>query len=301
MIIELQTASLVKVWKQERLIVHDTTFNGWLFYTNLHGSAADPIATYATGELYCDLTDYIRTYPSVGTIYFAEADDPATYKSFAVQVVGLISPESVLIPYQPLVEGRALVIPPSRILLEHPTTSYVECEFYSTVQNVWSVTGRAALSVNERVIGQIDGDFKLDDGGGASKTYSPKLIRCGVEYALVRWVSFTGIARTHVFEVVKRKTSTDGAYSLMPIDSEYIDIKGRVDAFTLRLDGLDAYDMWYYSDMITSSKVEVSFDRANYDRVQVTSNSVLLPDGNAGTDGVLEINVNWKRYDAVAM
>ena len=41
-------------------------------------------------------------------------------------------------------------------------------------------------------------------------------------------------------------------------------------------------------------------DGTNYERVQVVSKNVTLPDGEA-TDGKLEIEVNWKRYDAVAM
>lgn len=299
MIIELQTASIVKVWKQERFIVHDATFNGWLLYTNLHGSAADPIASYVSGELYCDLSDYIRTYPSVSTIYFADASNPATYKSFAVQVAGLISPSSVIIPNNPLRAYGALIVPPAYMIDSEDQQSPIEAEFYS-LTGTWNVTGDATMSLDKRNVGQITGAFALTDGTH-TRAYRLQKQQCGVLYALVRWVSFTGCTREHVFEVVKRKTTADGAYSLMPIDAEYIEIKGREDAFTLRLKGLDEYDTWYYSDMITSSKVEVSFDGQGYDRVQVTSNNVTLPDGNAGTDGELEINVNWKRYDAVSM
>lgn len=300
MIVDLNTwTGTLRIWKQERYVVFDNLMDGRRFYTNLHGSASDPIAVYRGGEVYMDITDYLRTYPTVSTLYFADDLDPTIIKSTNVQFVGLINPESVHIPYQPLEEGRALIVPPSKILLEHPTTSHVQCEFYSIVQNVWSITGRAALSVDERTIGQIDGDFTLEDGV-IKKTFSPKMVQCGIDYALVRWVSFTGIARIHVLEARKFKTSVQGEFSLLPIDSEYIEIKGREDGFTLYLDGLSLYDLWYYSDIITSSKVEVSFDRLNYDRVQVTTNSYTLPDGE-NNDGKLEINVNWKRYDAVGM
>ena len=125
-------------------------------------------------------------------------------------------------------------------------------------------------------------------------------LQCGVRYAMVRWVSFTGATRCHTMEAVKAKSDTKDAFSLLPIDNEYVDIKGREDGFTLHLNGLSAYDLWYYADMIHSSKVEVSLDGETWDRVQVTKKSFTAPDGE-GSNGEIEIQVNWKRYDAVAM
>ena len=98
-----------------------------------------------------------------------------------------------------------------------------------------------------------------------------------------------------------RKQTTKNAYSLLPIDGEYIEIKGREDGFTLRLDRLNTYDLWYYSDVLQSSNVQVSDDAQGWQRVQVTEKSITLPDGEAGTNGVLEIAVNYREYDAVAM
>ena len=95
------------------------------------------------------------------------------------------------------------------------------------------------------------------------------------------------------------KTAPANSYNLLPIDNEYIEIKGRVDEMTIGLDGLTIYDLWYYGDVITSSKVEVD-DGRGYNRVEVTTKSITLPSGEAGNDGKLEIVLNWKRYDAVS-
>lgn len=301
MIWELQTITGTQdVWKQERYVIHDNVYDGWRLYTDLHGSAASPIAVYTGGEVYIDVTDYLRTYPTCSKIFVADDLTPGTYTTINVQVVGLINPESVIIPPHALAGDGALIIPPSMMICELDHNGLEEAEFYATA-GTWNVTGEATMAIDKRSIGQIGGSFTLTDGTHTKK-YVPRPFRCDVSYALVRWVSFTGKKRAHWFEATKARTAAADGYSLLPIDSEYINVKGRDDGFTLRLDGLDVYDLWYYADVLTSSKVEVSLDDgATFDRVQVTSKDITLPDGEAGTDGKIEIDINWKRYDAVAM
>lgn len=299
MIVELSTfVGRLPVWKQERYVVHDTTLQGWRLYTDLGGSAADPLAVYTGGELYCDITDYLRTYPTVGRFYFADNEDPSIELYLEVQVVGLINPESVHIPPHALGEFGALVVPPRKMLITGDVGSSVVAEFYA-MGGSWNVTGRATMGADSRDIGQIDDVFVLSDGTHVQR-YAPRVWECGKTYAFVRWVSFSGVIREHIFEACKFKTDAAGDYSLLPVDNEYVNIKGRVDGMTLRLDGLSMYDVWYYADVITSSKVEVSMDGVNYTRVEVLTKNVTLPDG-AMTDGKVEVQVNWKRYDAVAM
>lgn len=305
MIVNILTASgTQKLWKAERIMFYGQGVQEFShpvkMWTNLHGSNTSPIATYtpsSSNELYVDLTDYVRTYPTVSHVYF----NSAYFENIAdisVSVVGLINPANVIIPHHPLKAYGALIVPPSKLLIAANQQGVEESEFYKT-SGTWSVSGGASLGASGRVIGQIDGAFTLSDGTHSRK-FQPKTRHCGVEYAFVKWISFTGIERTHIFEVSKVKTETADAFSLMPIDNEYIEIKGRKDGLSLRLDGLCAYDLWYYSDVITSSNVQVSLDGTNWDRVQVTTKSITQPDGEGG-DGELEITINWKRYDAVAM
>lgn len=302
MIVNVSGATTAKVWKQERLIAHLASMTDDVkLWTDLEGSAANPIATYtpdANGDLWVDLTDYVRTYPSVGTFNFSFG--VGSNWPLVVTIEGLINPESVLIPYHMLKENGAMVIPPSRILWDGTNSDPSEFEFYATA-GTWSVTGNASLAIDHRSVGQISGVFTLENAEQHNKDYVPTKLRCGLEYAVVKWISFTGAERISWLQVVKSKIASANNYSLLPRDNEYIQIKGREDGFTLRIDGLNVYDLWYYADILTSSDVRVSFDGGTtFDRVEVDTKNITIPDGEA-FDGVLEINVNWKRYDAVAL
>lgn len=304
MIIDLTSVSGTQsLWKKDRIVLYGIGQDysvSTLFWTDLHGSQSSPIATYtptSTEEVYIDVTDYVRAYPSVTHLYVYSAQMQSVV-DVEVQVVGLINPEDVILPYQKLQAGSALVVPPSMILHDGSQSNNIEAEFYATAGN-WGVTGNASISQDKRYVGQITGSFTLSDGT-RTKAYTPTLMRCDVLYAQVRWESFTGQERVHFWEVVKQTQATENAYSLMSADNSYIEIKGRADGFTLRLEGLDVYDLWYYSDILTSSKVEI-YDGSKWQRVQVATKEVTLPDGEAGMDGKLEVKVNYKRYDAVTM
>lgn len=302
----------VNYWKQERLIV-EKQIQGINYrvsvWSNLHGSQASPIAVYsgfARGGTYvfsADLTDYVRAYPNVQYIYIKE--DGKNTCTLTVSVLGLIDPAGVIIPSHDLDEDGVLILPPSKIIVSDAQSSVDEptrIEFYATTSG-WDAE-EANMSSNERLISNIGGGFYdfgiYNENLGVSKTYTLERMQDCARYALVKWVSFTGIERVHWFEVVTPKSATIDAYELQPIDNEYIEIKGRKDGLTLKLDGLDAYDLWYYADVLLSSKVEISLDSGQtFDRVQVTTKEVETPDFVA--NGKVELNVNWKKYDAVAM
>lgn len=303
MIVNLTADTSANVWKQERLVIKLTSIiEDVYFWTNISGSYDSPIAIYTpttSGEVYIDVTDYLRTYASTITDFYVREYDSESQITLSVTIKGLINPENVIIPDNPLADYDALVVPPSFMYCTMDQSDLEQAEFYAT-SGTWSVTGSAAISTDSRYIGQIEGIFILSNGTNY-KRYNPTSFRCGVRYALVKWVSFTGIERVHWFEVEKCKTATKSSYDLMPIDNEYVQIKGREDSFTLHLQGLNNYDLWYYADVLHSSSVEISLDGTNYDQVQVATSDITIPDGEAGTNGELDINVNWKRYDAVAM
>lgn len=126
-------------------------------------------------------------------------------------------------------------------------------------------------------------------------------LECNRRYAAVRWVSFTGKTRVHTFELRDATQTADEVIKLETLDGTYNQIKGRTDGFKLYLDELTAYDYWYYADVITSSKVEVSLDGTTWQQVEVTTKSVTIPNTSEGKTNKLEIIVNWRNYDAVTM
>ena len=291
----------VSYWKQERLVLNAGVGGDALkMWSNLAGSGSAPIATYTaptTQDLLVDLTDYVRTYASsITALYFQRVGGSTTF-TIGITIAGLINPDNVIIPFQPLAAGGAIIIPPSKMYCSHDYDD-VNAELYTT-SGTWSVSGMATIATGGRFIGQVEGDFNLL-ATGYTKKYSPLEMKCDEQYCVVRWVSFTGQERKHIFVVKKQTSSAAIGYSLIHPQNEYDDIKSRTDGFTLYLDGLDPYDYWYYADVLLSSKVEVSLDSVNFTQVQVTTKNVTIPDGN-NFDGKLEIAVNYKRYDAVAM
>lgn len=312
MIINILTATGTQsIWKAERTIFYGKSsqefghpFNVW---TDLHGSNAEPIATYTPNgenEAYVDMTDYIRAYPNVGHVYFNNQTYFEDVIDIQVTVVGLINPAGVYIP--PFTMPDALIVPPERILYAGLTD--IRCEFYPAVTTglTWALEGAAQWAVDKRWVDAI-GDFiiyRLKSGQttiARKSTFQTTIIdACKSPAVAVRWVSFTGVQRVHHFMLRKPTIASAENYQLLTLDNSYNEIKGRVDSLDLYLDDLLPYDLWYYADVITSSKVEVSLDGQTWNQVQVTNKNVTIPTGEMG-NGKLEITVNWRRYDAVTM
>ena len=316
MMVNFSTASSVKYWKQERLIFFAQARDASekvKVWTNLHGSESEPLAVYnsvsASASIYehiVDMTDYVRTYPNATNIYFKQ--DSESTKNITITVAGLINPAGVYIP--PFTMPDALVVPPERIL--YAGLCDIKSELYPTdlhgtwelTNGLWvdSTTKRQILAIHEFSITRTRqitplatrvSKFYYIGNTGASTS-------CDTPAVAVRWVSFTGVERVHHFLLRKPTIATDSSYQLLTLDNSYDEIKGRVDSFDLYIDELLPYDLWYYADIITSSKVEVSLDGSTWNRVQVTNKNVTVPTGEM-SNGKLEITVNWRKYDAVTM
>lgn len=312
MIINVLTATGTQsIWKAERTIFYGKSskefshpFNVW---TDLHGSNAEPLATYTPNgenEAYVDMTDYIRAYPNVGHVYFYNQTYFDEVIDIQVTVEGIINPAGVYIP--PFTMPDALIVPPERILYAGITD--IRCEFYPTVTTdlTWALEGDAQWAVDKRWVNAI-GDFviyRLKSGqttiARKSTFQSIAIDACKSPAVAVRWVSFTGVQRVHHFMLRKPTIASAENYQLLTLDNSYNEIKGRVDGLDLYLDDLLPYDLWYYADVITSSKVEVSLDGQIWNQVQVTNKNVTIPTGEMG-NGKLEITVNLRKYDAVTM
>lgn len=310
MIVNVSGAVSVKVWKQDRLVAHLANMTSDVkLWTTLHGSAASPIAVYTPDtnkDVYIDLTDYVRTYPTVTGINFSFG--AGSNWPMLVSVVGLISPDSVIIPKH--VYSYDLQIEPPSMMYHSGSLPLVKWEARNDASHIdYSAEWGSAEDPHVAVVSTPSWEVPLAaqnsayvhvEGDHGWHRYKFKDQACDNLYAAVRWESFTGATRLHILEVVKAKIDNANNYSLLDLDNQYKEIKGRVDGFTLRIDGLNIYDLWYYADICNSSKVDVCLDGSTWNRVQVTTKSFTIPDGGA-TDGKLEITLNWKKYDAVAM
>ena len=306
MIVNWRYAATADYWQAERLILHASNVQSAVrLFTANAGSYDNPIAIYspdASGNVNIDVTDYVRTY---GAQSFKIGESSSTTYTVAVTVRGLINPRGVIIPTQEDTD-YAIVVPPFKII--NNAYDWGHFGFYSD---------RGADIVT--YIRYLDGDDETDEGTGeyppeceffriemewAGQAEVREITRrllprmCDAVYAEVRWIDFMGQTRCHTFEVVKQTIESDSAYSLLNINNEYEQIKGRVDGFTIKLEDLCKYDIWYYSDLLTSSKVEISLGNQEYYRVEVTNKSVTLPDGE-NSNGKVEFNINYRKYDPI--
>ena len=308
------------VWSAERQIIYLERVSGSVSEVTLSKRKQgvvpwtdEDIATYkldANGKCAIDITDLVRTFGVCQSAIDANMSLYLTLTtsggsmSFYIRIAGIINPAGVYIP--PFTMPDALIVPPERIL--YAGFADIRCEFYPAVTTdlTWEISGAGIWSVDKRWIDAI-GDFTIYRLKSGQTTIERKstfqsivIDACKSPAVAVRWVSFTGVQRVHHFMLRKPTIASAENYQLLTLDNSYNEIKGRVDGLVLYLDDLLPYDLWYYADVITSSKVEVSLDGQTWNQVQVTNKNVTIPTGEMG-NGKLEITVNWRKYDAVTM
>lgn len=131
---------------------------------------------------------------------------------------------------------------------------------------------------------------------------------CEKRYACVEWVGRTGYKKRTTWQVEVVTDMQNDAQELLHVQNAYNVRMGLEQKMTLRLDSLNAYDYWYYSDIVTSPDVRVALSASDYDsasdklrdsaRVQVTTKNVKQRDGDAEF-GTLKVEINYRRYDAI--
>ncbi len=301
------------VYMQERnlLRVNDTQIGK---VSVAFGDTSNVLATYSldnAGECVIDVSDIIRTR-GAGDVYIFNFNGMQLQMVNAnFEVLGFIDPYSLLIPKT---ESGATI--------ECPSVMYRQCfageanrvsfelqatktePLYLEYRNVDDETGGEAdiqAGTGGAYGNGIEGitDVELSSGGEVAAKF--RLIDTDPckRYATVRWLSAAGRVRTHVFEVRDVEQSVGDSVDLLTIDGSYNRAKGRVDGFKLYLDNLTPYDCWYYGDIVTSTGVEVSVDGVTFNRVDVTTKSITIPNG--GSTNKLEVNVKYKKYDAITL
>lgn len=306
------------VWTQERNILTLSGFGTGMVYAQIvTTSPSGYSAKYViptNGTLKIDLSDLVRL-AATGGFTVTEYDSNGTAGTSLSRTwtkTGLINPSNVLIPKNDIAPSFLLISPPSVMLRQIGTTAATAIVFsmratpsggyYLSTCRIKSIPSgtfvNASFSENTLVAGSTAFELWHLNDAAYQHTDLQELFDCK-QYACVEWVSFTGTIRRHTFEVINQKTETLDTVSLQTIDNQYDERKGRRDGFTLRLEGLNRYDFWYYADLITSSQVRVTFDGTHWAQVQVTSKEVEIPNNDEGAFNTLEIEVNYKKYDTI--
>lgn len=289
------------VWLQERNVLRIQDTGATKVSVGLNPTQG--FATYtldANHEAVVDMSDYIRTHATATDIYVRSNSGVLVYVNANYIPVGLINPANVIIP-ETDIAFQALVSFPSFYLqaINGVNTSF-EMRGFPTGSG-WEAGGYGGEFVNGTNVlpyNVVSFNYGSSQGFGY---FSLHLVECEKRYASVRWQSFSGATKCHTWELRDATNAADEVIRLETVDGSYNQIKGRTDGFKLYLDELNAYDYWYYSDIITSSKVDVSLDGITWNQVDVTTKSVTIPNTSEGKTNKLEIAVNWRKYDAVTM
>lgn len=313
------------VYSQERKVVKITNFNDDTVKVRL--SLFSPINVDAyyvvptSRELQIDVTDIVRL-AETGQFYLYGQDtigNTVSGESVTCQWItkGLINPDTDIRPMSELLEKwtekadsqgvdvSVSVAPPSRILEHkgfpliiemHGTQDIAVFPVGSTSENMFNALKSKITipyGVNEWFLGN---DYENITYGVYGTTERNVCNRACV----VRWVSRYGVQKQFVWYYKDLRVNVSEVVSIATIDGTYDERKGYMQGLTLFLDELNAYDYWYYSDIITSSKVEICMEGSSLWRVvQVDAKNVQIPNNDMGKPKDLEIQINLQAYDAI--
>lgn len=313
------------VYSQERKVVKLTNFNAntaqvlLSLYTPIHATSYYVVPT--SRELQIDVTDIVRLAKN-GTFFLGGFDASGNFVSgesvtCGWSTQGLINPNTDIKPLSALLEKwteiaesegydvAVSVAPPSRIL-EHIAGLPIVIEMHGT-DDIWvhplpDTTSLFNATESKITIPQdikawvVDNDIAQETYGDYGTTE-----RNGCNRACaVRWISRYGVQKQFVWYYKDQRVNVSEVVSIETIDGTYDERKGYVQGLTLFLDELNAYDYWYYSDIITSPKVEICLDGNGFWRsVQVDAKNVQIPNNDTGKPKDLEVQINLQGYDAI--
>lgn len=313
------------VYSQERKVVKITNFNADTASVRLVLSSPINVTSYylvpTSRELLIDVTDIVRLSDD-GTFYLSgfDANGKIVFTERATcewSTRGLIDPEKDIKPMSELldewtekadsqgVDVSVSVAPPSRILehtgfpliLEmHGTQDIAVFRLGSTSQNMFDVLKSQITIPNGISDWFVGNDYERITYGVYGTT---ERNRCN-KACTVRWISRYGVQKQFVWYCKDMRVNVSEVVSIATIDGTYDERKGYVQGLTLFLEELNAYDYWYYSDIITSSKVEICMEGSSLWRVvQVDAKNVQIPNNDMGKPKDLEVQINLQAYDAI--
>ena len=268
-------------------------------------------------EIEIDLTDLVRI--ANGSAYVVEMANGSTLSSAFIQFdrVGLINPYAAYIPSPLHLDDSGIIIaPPSVIYSGSVQDSILVCINSNTHTYVYGFVYAngtlSPLTVLQNGITVLQpsqpnpSELRISKTPTGASNYSAVCVvtyrqqdECQ-EYVTIRWAErFSGRYKTAVFVRTRNTYETQGAVELENIKNEYTVKKGFEQGFVASLDDLTPYDVWYYGDIVNSSDVQVLSKSYEWVSVDVATKSVTIPDSDTGKPNNFEIEIKYKRYDAI--
>lgn len=262
------------------------------------------VVSYTPDEnkmVYVNLTDYMSVFGD-GSIGVGTPVSSRINVNYLV--VGMVSPENMIIPRINDIQDFVPIIQPSK-MYALPFGLYGSVSVWNNGQSDNVYYG--AFQSKTLPLSPLASNLEIKEGlfvscGDIKYSTHISPLSCGRAYAAVQWATRWGGVNVMTFEVVDVKQTQENIVELSSRFNGYDVRKGYVQSFVLRLSGLNKYDYWYYSDIITSNDVRVAVNEidANFGdetRVDVTTKSVTIPNSNGLYS--LELEIKYKRYDRV--
>lgn len=297
-------------YKQERLllrvynIVGNTLTLNTLVIDGVSYSSFSATHVPTNGEVNIDVSEFARMAQSQ---FSFKITDSSTNKTLTGNYAGNTNPADYLAPTSPMFQKIAPFLHDTSLQMFLPSmiiggTQRVQCEYILQ-------EGQDTIGAHEGVYSTLTFGLVALESGVSEFIYDinqeMKFVQrlapqeCGVRYFFVGWRSRTGKMKRHFWEVVKVTESVSKSQELLTLSNEYNVRKDKLVSLTLRLRNLDAYDFWYYSDIINSEEVIVRSDNGQVHRAECTTKKSVTPDGDGGKMNTLEVELNYIRYEGI--
>lgn len=298
-------------YKRQRSIAEVTELSPVTRKVVLRCTEQNIVAEYfATGSISIDATDLVRL-ASNGTFTIEGQNAAGTITDAAKTllwrlVADDINPRTLYIPDATGVSAAWLndvthIVPPSVVYMQSDNATQFEATNIRSSSEFYAI-----LADGGEIAGEVVGNSILFDDSDIAKIHTreegttihvkPQL--CDNRYVAIDWRGHVGGRCVLTWRMMNYRLVSAGSIEVQTIDNSYDIRKGREYAFTARLDGLTAYDVWYYSSIVTSDIVRVRIGNKWYD-AKVTTNNVQIPNGNAGGLHTLLIDITFARYDTI--
>lgn len=255
-------------------------------------SGSSYIARYnnvANKEILIDLTEYVIANPNPTSAI--TINDGSTSATITWQSTGkLFNPNKIQRPNYPLAQfftkNNVRVNFPNVIFAPSSVFSGDHFLSWSPEENLdFSLQSSGGDTIGKEVyiVETQEGDEYVSIGIIDTKSQYNMSMRqqkdC-IQYIDIKWECLfkKDFYKKHKFELYEQNESVDVSQEIYNYKDGGLALteKSRKKTITLKLDDLTAYDLWYYSDLLTSSNVFAYID-GEWQRIQVITKNINIP------------------------
>lgn len=244
-----------------------------------------------------EVTDIVRDAEDFIVIDLYDTDETIDIN---VARVGIADPARLAIPSNSAAGEHLATLPPSVIYADGEHTLMLDVVGGSPVRLNGStqIAPQALLQYMTLPLGAIDADSNVTLEYLSAKPLAwhifwqtkTRALPCDVDSAHVLWKSFSGGNKAALWKVRDKGLNVTESVEFVTM-YDGVDVrKSFGSTMALYLDDLNAYDVWYYSDIIASDIVNV-----NGRQVNVTTSSITYPNGY--DRGEVVVNVEFSNFD----